>query len=405
MSWLSQLRPGSFRGIPFHSLTHRVSGGRRGVHHEFPGSDQGEIETFGLADKKFTFDLVLFGDDMRLRNAMWAALDAAGAGELIHPFVGTVLVEVDPEERWTLAESAGEGRKSVFTVTFVKSAPIVRPTVRTDTRRTVLISSEEARQAALDLFQERYAARGRPGFVAAASEGLVGSLLTQIEGAMSSLRLVTSEINASKSQVIGTRKRVSTLVYEPTALGAALQGALTLGGAALSNPLGTLGALGLILDGWRATLRPVPNSNGAMATASRRAEADNQTALEGLVTTTAAALKADALVTADFDSYEEATAALADALDLIDEAAAAASDPVFAALEDLRAKLVTDTRQRSIDLARLVRVSINRTRPALAVAYDLFEDLDKADDLISRNALKHPNFVPAGRPLEVLSNV
>src|SRR5690606_7184170 len=96
LRWLSQLRPRRLRGIPFHSLTHRVSGGRRGVHHEFRGSDQGEIETFGLADKKFTFDLVLFGDDMRLRNAMWAALDAAGAGELIHPFVGTVMVEVDP---------------------------------------------------------------------------------------------------------------------------------------------------------------------------------------------------------------------------------------------------------------------------------------------------------------------
>jgi prophage DNA circulation protein len=44
------------------------------------------------------------------------------------------------------------------------------------------------------------------------------------------------------------------------------------------------------------------------------------------------------------------------------------------------------------------------TQPALVLAYSLYEDASRDADIIARNNVRHPGFVPGGRTLEVLAD-
>jgi prophage DNA circulation protein len=44
-----------------------------------------------------------------------------------------------------------------------------------------------------------------------------------------------------------------------------------------------------------------------------------------------------------------------------------------------------------------------RTTISLLLAYDLNESIENEQDIIDRNAIRHPGFIPAKDPLEVIS--
>jgi prophage DNA circulation protein len=78
------------------------------------------------------------------------------------------------------------------------------------------------------------------------------------------------------------------------------------------------------------------------------------------------------------------------------------SDDVFNGLQDLRAQLVNAVPPKDESLARVARVTLVGGSNALALAYELYGSLALESDLIGRNAIRHPGFIPAGRELEVL---
>lgn len=49
--------------------------------------------------------------------------------------------------------------------------------------------------------------------------------------------------------------------------------------------------------------------------------------------------------------------------------------------------------------------TLHGVKPALVLAYELYDDLAWEADLVRRNAIRHPGFIMAGRVLEVLSRV
>jgi len=98
MSVLEELRPASFRGVPF--LVKRTStvGGRRTVAHEFVNSDTREVEDLGLNLKTFSVTAIIAtetGDaesHLSKKLSLIDALDSKGSATLIHPFYGEFIV-------------------------------------------------------------------------------------------------------------------------------------------------------------------------------------------------------------------------------------------------------------------------------------------------------------------------
>ncbi|KJS76766.1 MAG: hypothetical protein JL55_17690 [Pseudomonas sp. BICA1-14] len=81
-----------------------------------------------------------------------------------------------------------------------------------------------------------------------------------------------------------------------------------------------------------------------------------------------------------------------------------ASPERYRALAGLTTALVTDLNRRSASLAPLTRFTPGATMPALVIAHRLYGDASRAGEIVARNRVAHPGFVPGGQALEVLKD-
>jgi prophage DNA circulation protein len=102
------------------------------------------------------------------------------------------------------------------------------------------------------------------------------------------------------------------------------------------------------------------------------------------------------------DKVADALAAAADRV------AAAGWDAVWQRLMALRASIAADLAQRAAPLPRIKRLELPGVMPATLIAYRLNGDslsdvFGRGAALSARNRVRHPGFVPAGSPIEVLA--
>lgn len=94
----------------------------------------------------------------------------------------------------------------------------------------------------------------------------------------------------------------------------------------------------------------------------------------------------------DAETVELAVTALFDAE--ITVAADGGDLPTYAALRDLRAAVALDLNTRGAQLPQLVTFTFGVPMPALALAYRLYQDATRSDDLVARADPVHPAFMP-----------
>jgi prophage DNA circulation protein len=84
-------------------------------------------------------------------------------------------------------------------------------------------------------------------------------------------------------------------------------------------------------------------------------------------------------------------------------AADAGDNNSYSALRQLRSSVIVDLQTRAAALPNLIQVALPGPVPAAVVAYDLYTDAARADDLLSRNPdIWNPLFLPSG--IEALSD-
>lgn len=117
--WRFALRPGSFRGVPFDDYE-RIdrTGGRGVVVHNHPKGSH-STEDMGLKEKEFDLSVFVVGSTyMQKRDALIAALDGAGPGQLVIPTGGGGMCNVDS---YTCSESIDEGGMCRFDIAFIRA--------------------------------------------------------------------------------------------------------------------------------------------------------------------------------------------------------------------------------------------------------------------------------------------
>lgn len=407
MGWREQLREASFRGVPFLYEEAALEAGRRIVRHEYPLRDDPYHEDLGRAARVFRVTAFVLGDDyMAARDRLIEAVDAQGQGTLVHPYYGTIEVVC---LRARVRESTRQGGMATFELEFERAGENRFPSATVDTRARVRSAAVVARTATLDDFAGRFDVKG-PGFLADEARKIV----TQVGNTIDGLRwrgFAPVDESATLAREIGDLKaQAGVLVNTPDDLGARIGSVIEQLGSIVTDPVHS-SRLVRQTGGSLATLAPVPAT-----TATRQRQADNQDALAALVRRSALVEEAEASTDIPFETYDDAVAFRDDLAERLDDELLAVggegdnplADETFRALEDVRSAMIADITTRAADLRRLVTVERRATLPALVLSHQLYGDdtaavVEQADVIVRRNRVRHPGFVPGGRPLQVFS--
>lgn len=410
MSWRDRLLPASLRGVRFWVESDSRAGGRRVALHQYPLRDKPYAEDLGRQARRYSVEAILVGPDYDLELiTLQDALERSGAALLSHPTYGLLSVAV-VGYRTTL--STAEGGLARVSMDLVEAGENAFPLSVADSLGGVVTGASDLIDTARSAFNTAYTVAGYASLVGDAAVALVGAYLAPL-GALAGTLGMSSADQADYAAGLGSAQRDLTfLVSSPALTGAAIADATT--------PLRTLA--GAPWPAYQA-LRPLAEWDEGETipetTLARVQQAANQTAIVGLVRDCALANACAAALSAIADGADaaavatlaagipatqnEITALRDELLGLIDARQAEASDALYQAWATLRARVARDLSQRALAAPRLRTVTPDATGPALAIAYRLHGDAARAEEIIRRNRIRHPGFVPGGLPLEVLS--
>lgn len=393
MSWRDRQGVARFRGVAFRVGTIERAGGRRAQVHDVPFSERAPYtEDLGRKGARFTVEGHVVGADyLDQRDALIAALETEGPGELVHPAHGTKRVAA---LEFTCRESSTDGGIAVFSIQFVETSAAVNPTTFVDPKSTVTGATETARAAISTQFLADYVRL--PAFASSAADAL-GAVSQAMNGILEAHELGGQQVAALLGPVGDLQTNAAALVDSPantlaamTAIFEDLTGALV---ESLEHPSGVILGLASVALG----------ESPPATTPSRIQERANLAAIGALVARLAIIGATEAIVDEVFDSYEAAVAArtlIADALDAHTEAT---SDDTFPALQAVRVALVQAVPGTDRDLPHLLDYTPHATVPSLVLAHRLYGDVSLEADVIARNRIRDPASIAGGVALEVLS--
>ncbi len=386
--WRDGFREGSFRGVGFKTESHQLKGGRRKQDREFAKRDTGNSEDLGKRLRKFNLELLVLGDDyFAQRDALVEALETKGPGELIHPYLGTFRVQAG---NFTLIETVGEQRLARFTVEFSLAGALKFPNQVEDDLNEALNDAASVKDSSKSVFETIFSVANQPAFVLESATARITEVLDFADNAVNK---VTEPVTNFTFAIRNFKAAIGDLIKKPGELAQRLQDTFDL----LLNefeddPDTTEKIFGNFRD---ISFDPVIGT-----TPSRNKERDNQNALLNLTIELTLSNQAISAINKDFDSVDGALISRNDvverfAIQLID----ITDNDLFQSIKDLQTSL-TKALPRTGE-TELITFTPIKTLPALVIAYDLFEDLTKEDEIVDQNGVDHPGFVPGGDPIKV----
>lgn len=397
MAWRDQLQKASFRNVPFEVESDDATFGRRVEVHEYPQRDMPYAEDLGRKARERNIVAFVIGDDyMARRDALLAAFEKAGAGELVHPYYGRMMVTVTDVR---VSHSLTEGGMCRFQISFIESGELAYPAAISATSTQSLQAVDALETSAIDDFTESFSIDNLPEF--AVNDALTGfnEALTSIDGALTSAGVVLGNPLALLSDDL------ADLMRTPAELASRFFGIYAKGDAVLSqvSGLGDINALNILNTLTTLRLAGLFSSyDGGGNTPARARMATNAHAINTLVRQSLISQSAGMVAAMPLPVYDDAMIIKNELLATIDTEIETANDTSYLALKNLRTKTYADITARTQGAARLKEVTPKAVTPALVLAYDLYEDAARDGEIIERNKVRHPGFVPAN-PIKVLS--
>ncbi len=425
-TWRDDLLPASFRGIKFLIEQATVPVGRKGQLHEYPQRDEPFFESLGKQSQIHKVSAFVIGDDcFERRDKLLEALEKEGPGELVHPWLGRMQVNVGECD---LSHSRPEGGMARLELTFYPSKPRKFPTGTANTQQQVVKSSETLLQSALRRYK--------------AAMALVDKARINMIGLRNGLSNVYAIIQRQFTPFLELFTNLSgfiqSLVNSPSALSALFSSYFSdfstsglfrtgVSRSSSSSGQGTSGAGTVTAPSYRssvavasqhaeavASINTVPPAGGTDTAAAAQAVADLvqdallvQVALiisEMPVATQPVTVESTPSIDHQaVQPVERPEVPVADDVielrDALSEAiwnASLKADPEhYQALNTLRQALVKHLTAVAASGVRLVDITPAETLPALVLAYRRFGDATRAGEVVQRNRIQHPGFVPA----------
>lgn len=367
--WLSAFRPASFRGVPFFVDYEGGDGGRRVAVSPIAYSSTHVTEDMGGEVRSITLSAYVAGDasDIAARS-LSGALDAAGAATLILPMMGPLRVRV---VSWRLSRAKSRAGYVGFDIDFVAAGRSTAPFAPVPGRLSIaaLLSVGVSILSAAAVSGTRAVTVGRASALAAAVEATVASLAAIADA--------SGVLGTDRVKVADLSRQILSLNAEPVSAAAD------------------------ITDFVVETTQVIAQAGAAAATADAFAAEVARPGNDAMSLVTSAAFAAGfclALVSADYLSRQDARRArerISPTIDPVLEAIGAGLDvAVHEWLTEVAATASSDLSDTAANRAPLVMVRTERSLPATALAYALYGDAARAGELVTRNAIATPAFMP-----------
>lgn len=384
---LPKLNQGQYRGVQFGIAASEEENGRRLSVDSLPGRDLAAVQDFGREPRTFNFDAFIVGADYadRAQALVDVCADRSTPGALSLTYVGTVIVR---PQSCTRRERSDELRMVRFQLSFVECEVLKRPARKTGGLQSLDLAATAISAAAGDVMANELLTEAVPNGVltAAGDEVYKAGAALQVIGAVRNSGEKAATLARQANALI---RDAQTLVLEPLLLAANLSNAIEQVAAALGNSLASLKAYEDL-----ALLVPEIHVDQFSKTNSKLvADATHFAAIAGW---------ARAAARVDWPSYEEAVEARRKIEADLDAHEGDVSDSIYSAIAELRARLALQVPPADKKLPHLRELVLANSRSAITVAYRLYDDVRRDQEIVERNHVKHPSFLSPAFPLQVL---
>lgn len=392
--WRERYREGSFRGVPFYTKSHKFQSGRRKATHEFPEKEVGNSEDLGKKLPTFSLDLYVLGDSyFEQRDALIKALDTKGAGELIHPYLGTKQVQVGG---YSLSETNEEGGMARFSVEFDLAGKKKFPAEEQDAVQSVLDGILNVINAANAAFSAAFSIANTPARVAQSAAKLVKKATGAVDRVARKVGKTADAVNDVAYALKNIEADVEQLLNTPSVLAERFNAAFDL----LFNTTDDLKDLARRLSEETNNIEYEPVVGAETPTVTRLK--GNQNAFSDFIINVSLANSMKAAIQASYVSNEEAIE-LRDTLnrDIEKQLPLIDDDESYQNMKDSQVALNRGLPPQST--GQIISFTPPVTLPALVISNRLFGNIEKENEIIEHNKVEHPGFVQGGFEIEVTS--
>lgn len=412
-TWRDQMLPASFRGISFLIPQASVPVGMKVQLHEFPQRDEPYAEQMGKQAQVHRLVCWIIGDDcFERRDKFMEAVQTPGAGELVHPWLGRMQVKAGEAE---LTHDFKQGGMAAFAVTFYPDIPLKFPAAKVNTQQQVVKASDSLLDSALARYKSAMAK------VDQARLGLA-RLRNSLSGVYTVIQQQFSTIIGAFTNLTGF---VQSLMNAPDSLSSLFSSYFSefsvddyLGddsGSSYRNSVATATQQTEAV----ASINTVSDSGGVDAAAASQATAnlvqdallvqvaliisEMPVASQPVSTATVASVEQQAvqpIVRPEVPVADDVIELRDNLNEAIFQASLKADPEHYMVLNTLRQTIVKHLTAVAESGVRLVEITPPETLSALVLAYRRFGDATRESEVVQRNRLRHPGFVPA-RPIKI----
>lgn len=400
----------SFRDVPFKTVSVSIVGGRGGPVHEFIGTKNVFPEDTGGLPERFTINGHLIGDNVRqLLEDFKAALDVEGPGVLVHPYGDPVEVQINGA--YSIDHDVSVGGMVGVSIPFVKSGDPLAPTLELDTG----FDLDAKIDYTISLLDAETLDVSGPGFLETAafavlvgSTRLTGKILRANSKIGSTIGIVTdlsSAVDDFTASLNTFLRTPSVLALELIRLSQSLFNAISLvdSAAGRGDETRNVTRTALALSEMKSLVENDVEDVNTTTTTRERQQVNQDVLLDtSEIANLSEGLRS--LGRIPLDNIEQADQMLTDALELLDGIIDRGSlnDGLDAALRDMRASFIIHIRTSTVDLNGLGEFTPPVDMPALAIAWDLYSDATRDQEIIERNhTIEDPGSVHGGVTLQV----
>jgi len=398
VGYKDELREASFRGFNFFVDGSQVAGGRRAIQHQFPNRETPYTEDLGRQAKSYQIEGHIIGTDyLQAKKRLFEVFEKKGPGELIHPFYGSLMVQVGA---LNVSESMRQGAIATFSVTCLELGDAKFPKGKNDKGAILSEKKTKALASIKDDFDKNFSIASMPGFAIQSARDLVAKVQETFDS-------VTKPLSDTSEGIANLAFATRNLIAETNDL---LQSPGLLSQRLLDSFKLMEDAIGGNKDKTKAYSSFYSFAGDEAVTGdtpTRLQERKNSETFENFMRRAAAVSSTETAIVADFVSIDESQKAREDISAVIEAQIRAinideTNTGLYQAMIDINASIIDALPDIDADLPSIKELTPKGDEISLLLAYDLNGSLENEQDIINRNKIRHPAFINADEKLEVI---